>query len=202
VRRFVNVSTDKAADPTSVLGWTKRITERLTARESHDSNTVCVSVRFGNVLGSNGSVLRTFAAQSANGGPITVTHPDITRYFMTIEEAARLTIYAGAIGDPGEVMILDMGEPVRIVDVAERFANQHNPPLEIVFTGLRPNEKLHEDLFSNEEVGSRRVHELITHVDVPPLPDHAVWPMLDGTVPDFDGIVEIAMAGLEEVVRA
>ena len=103
-------------------------------------------MRFGNVLGSNGSVLRAFEAQAEQGLPITVTHPDITRYFMTIAEASRLVIYAGAIGDPGEVLILDMGEPVRILDVAERFAAQHDPPLEIVFTGLRPSEKLHEDL--------------------------------------------------------
>ena len=119
VTRFVNISTDKAADPTSVLGWTKRITERLTAYASQQGPIECVSVRFGNVLGSNGSVLRSFEAQAANGGPITVTDPDITRYFMTIEEAAKLTIYAGAIGAPGEVLILDMGDPVRIVDVAE-----------------------------------------------------------------------------------
>jgi nucleoside-diphosphate-sugar epimerase len=114
----VNVSTDKAASPTSVLGWTKRITERLTAHASEQGPTECVSVRFGNVLGSNGSVLRAFEAQAEHGLPITVTHPDITRYFMTITEASRLVIYAGAIGDPGEVLILDMGEPVKILDVA------------------------------------------------------------------------------------
>ncbi len=148
VQRLVNISTDKAADPTSVLGWTKRITERLTAYASQQGPIECVSVRFGNVLGSNGSVLRSFESQAANGGPITVTHPDITRYFMTIEEASKLTIYAGAIGAPGEVLILDMGDPVRIFDVAQRFATLHDPPIEIVFTGLRPNEKLHEDLIA------------------------------------------------------
>ena len=126
VARFVNVSTDKAADPTSVLGWTKRITERLTAHASGTGSVECVSVRFGNVLGSNGSVLKAFEAQAARGGPITVTDPDITRYFMTIEEASRLVIYAGAIGDPGEVLILDMGDPVKILDVAERFARRHD----------------------------------------------------------------------------
>jgi FlaA1/EpsC-like NDP-sugar epimerase len=167
--RFVNVSTDKAANPTSVLGWTKRITERLTAYFAAEGPVECVSVRFGNVLGSNGSVLKAFEQQAALGLPITVTHPDITRYFMTIEEASRLIVYAGAIGDPGEVLILDMGEPVRIMDVAERFAAQHEPPLEIVFTGLRPNEKLHEDLISVDEEGERRVHRLITHVTVPAL---------------------------------
>lgn len=169
VDRFVNVSTDKAADPTSVLGFTKRITERLTAWANGLGDTDFVSVRFGNVLGSNGSVLKAFEAQAANGGPLTVTHPDITRYFMTIEEASRLTIHAGAIGDPGEIMILDMGEPVKIVDVAQRFAQRHVPPLEIVYTGLRPNEKMHEDLVSGDEEGERKHHELITHVPVPPL---------------------------------
>jgi FlaA1/EpsC-like NDP-sugar epimerase len=193
VDRFVNVSTDKAADPTSVLGWTKRITERVTAHASAQGPTECVSVRFGNVLGSSGSVLKAFEAQSANGGPITVTDPEVTRYFMTIEEAARLTIYAGAIGSPGEVLILDMGEPVRILEVAERFANQHTPPLEIVFTGLRRNEKLHEHLISSDEVGERRVHELITHVAVDPLTPRAS--MCGGPVPSFAEMQTIARSG-------
>ncbi|HSM66081.1 MAG TPA: nucleoside-diphosphate sugar epimerase/dehydratase [Ilumatobacteraceae bacterium] len=195
-QRFVNVSTDKAANPTSVLGWTKRITERLTAHMGTLGAMECVSVRFGNVLGSNGSVLKAFEAQAAQGLPITVTHPDITRYFMTIAEASRLTVYAGAIGDPGEVLILDMGEPVRILDVAERFAAQHEPPLEIVFTGLRPSEKLHEDLISNDESGERRVHHLITHVTVPPL---APLPeMSRGEVPCPDEMVAIARRGADD----
>lgn len=191
VSRFVNVSTDKAAEPTSVLGWTKRITERLTAHASMQGPTECVSVRFGNVLGSNGSVLKAFEAQANRGGPITVTHPDVTRYFMTITEASRLTIYAGAIGDPGEIMVLDMGQPVKIIEVAERFANQHDPPLEIVFTGLRPNEKLHEDLFSTNEHGERRVHEMITHVAVRPLEPSALTS--SGSTPTPDEMRAIAM---------
>lgn len=153
-----------------------------------------MSVRFGNVLGSNGSVLRTFAAQAANGGPITVTHPDITRYFMTIEEASRLTVYAGAIGLPGEVLILDMGEPVRILSVAERFAHQHDPPLEIVFTGLRPNEKLHEDLISADEVGDRPIHDQITHVVVPPLPAQSLTTI--GHTPTLEQIRSLAVSDL------
>jgi FlaA1/EpsC-like NDP-sugar epimerase len=192
--RFVNVSTDKAANPTSVLGWTKRITERLTAHFAAEGPMECVSVRFGNVLGSNGSVLKAFEKQAALGLPITVTHPDITRYFMTIEEASRLIVYAGAIGDPGEVLILDMGEPVRIMDVAERFAAQHEPPLEIVFTGLRPNEKLHEDLISVDEHGDRRVHHLITHVAVPALaPTEEIS---GGAVPDAERMRTIASSPL------
>ncbi|MEM8619423.1 MAG: nucleoside-diphosphate sugar epimerase/dehydratase [Actinomycetota bacterium] len=180
VDRFVNISTDKAAEPTSVLGWTKRITERLTAHACSTGTTEFVSVRFGNVLGSSGSVLPTFRAQAAVGGPLTVTHEDVTRYFMTIEEASRLTVYAGAIGAPGEVLILDMGEPVKILSVAERFANQHDPPLPIVFTGLRPNEKLHEVLIAADEAGERRVHKQITHVAVPPLAPRDAHAMVDG----------------------
>jgi FlaA1/EpsC-like NDP-sugar epimerase len=169
VERFVNISTDKAADPTSVLGWSKRVTERLTAYHASSTTGTYVSVRFGNVLGSRGSVLTIFRAQSEAGGPITVTHPDVTRFFMTVEEAVRLTIYAGAIGQPGEVLVLDMGQPVRIATVAERFAGQHEPPLEIVYTGLRPGEKVHEDLLATDEDDVRPIHPLITHVPVPPL---------------------------------
>jgi FlaA1/EpsC-like NDP-sugar epimerase len=198
--RFVNVSTDKAANPTSVLGWTKRITERLTANASEQGPTECVSVRFGNVLGSNGSVMRSFELQVAQGLPITVTHPDITRYFMTIAEASRLVIYAGAIGNPGEVLILDMGEPVRIMDVAERFAAQHDPPLEIVITGLRPNEKLHEDLISSDEVGECKVNKLITHVTTPGLAPSEE--MSSGPIPDPERMRAIALSGLPANIDA
>lgn len=190
VDTFVNVSTDKAANPTSILGWTKRIAERLTAHANEDSDTTFVSVRFGNVLGSNGSVLKSFEAQAEAGGPITVTHPDITRYFMTIEEASRLTIHAGAIGSAGEVMILDMGEPVKILDVAKRFSEQHDPPLEIVFTGLRKNEKMHEDLVADAEAGTIGSHPLITHVCVAPL--HHSHVEQRTTTPSMDEMVQIA----------
>jgi FlaA1/EpsC-like NDP-sugar epimerase len=171
VDRFVNISTDKAADPTSVLGWTKRIGERLTAdaalRARAGQNYI--SVRFGNVLGSRGSVLTAFESQVRSGGPITVTHPEVTRYFMTIEEAARLTVYAGAIGRPGEVLVLDMGDPVRILDVANRFAQRSDPPVEVVFTSLRHGEKVHEVLFAADERDRRPIHPLISHVEVPRL---------------------------------
>ena len=167
--RFVNISTDKAADPTCVLGYSKRLTERLTADMARQATGVYVSVRFGNVLGSRGSVLTAFRAQAESGGPITVTDAEVTRYFMTVQEAVRLTIYAGAIGASGQVMVLDMGQPVRILDVANRFAAQHDPALEIVFTGLRPGEKLHEDLIGTGEVDNRPVHPLISQVQVPAL---------------------------------
>lgn len=163
VTHFVNVSTDKAANPTSVLGYTKQLTERLTAHKGATAPGTYVSVRFGNVLGSRGSVLPAFREQARRGGPITVTHPDITRYFMLVEEAALLVINAGAIGRDGEVLVLDMGEPVKIADVAKRFADQHTPPLEIVFTGLRQGEKLHEDLIAEGEEGDRPFHPMIMH---------------------------------------
>src|SRR5690606_4267886 len=121
VEHVVNVSTDKAADATSVLGQTKRIAERLTAWYAVEHHVPYVSVRFGNVLGSRGSVLYAFRSQIDNGGPVTVTHPDATRFFMTIPESCELVLQAGALGDPGDVLVLDMGEPVRIVDVARRL---------------------------------------------------------------------------------
>jgi FlaA1/EpsC-like NDP-sugar epimerase len=166
---FVNISTDKAADPCSVLGYTKRVAERITAATAAESNGAYLSVRFGNVLGSRGSVLTTFRAQVKAGGPITVTHPDVTRYFMTVEEAVQLVIQAGAVGRTGEVLVLDMGNPVRINEVAERLASEAPDTVEIVYTGLRPGEKLHEDLFGIGEVDDRPVHPLISHVRVPPL---------------------------------
>ena len=167
VERVVNVSTDKAADPTSVLGLTKRQGERLVASfaDACDSGTY-LSVRFGNVLGSRGSMLPTFRRQIAAGGPITVTDPDATRFFMTVEEAVGLVIDAGAVGRSGEVLVLDMGEPVNIAAVAHRLANEVEPPVEVVFTGLRPGEKLHEVLVSTDENAGRPHHPLISHVPV------------------------------------
>ena len=130
-----------------MLGSTKRIAERLTAARRRPATTApTCRVRFGNVLGSRGSVLGAFHAQIEMGGPITVTDPDVTRYFMTVEEAVQLVIQAGAIGESGEALVLDMGEPVRIADVARRLADQADRPIEIVYTGLRPGEKLHEVL--------------------------------------------------------
>lgn len=168
-QRFVNVSTDKAADPTSVLGRTKRTAEQLTAWYARGTSGIYLSVRFGNVLGSRGSMLHTFTSQIRSGGPLTVTHPDITRYFMTIPEACELVIQAGAVGAAGEVLVLDMGQPVSILKVAQRLIAQSGKRIEIVFTGLRAGEKLHEVLLSENERGDRRTHPLITHVAVPPL---------------------------------
>ncbi|MHB1063513.1 MAG: polysaccharide biosynthesis protein [Georgenia sp.] len=170
VKRVVNVSTDKAADPTSVLGRTKRLAERLTAWTAQQVDGSYMSVRFGNVLGSRGSMLHTFNAQIEAGGPVTVTHPDVTRYFMTIPEACELVIQAGAIGGPGEVLVLDMGEPVKILDVANRLIARSGKKVEVVFTGLRKGEKMHEELFGEAEHGALTSHRLISHVTVDPLP--------------------------------
>jgi FlaA1/EpsC-like NDP-sugar epimerase len=195
VARFVNISTDKAADPTSALGYSKRIAERLTAHVAQRVPGTFVSVRFGNVLGSRGSVLTAFAAQIESGGPLTVTHPDVTRYFMTVPEAVQLVIQAAAVGDPGEALVLDMGEPVRIDDVARQMAEVAARDIEIVYTGLRPGEKLHEDLFGAAEHGERSLHPLITHVAVPPLdPDEAL--ALDPT-----GDSDEVLAGLRDLHR-
>ncbi len=170
VSRFVNISTDKAADPSSVLGWSKRISERLTAQRALTDPGIYVSVRFGNVLGSRGSVLTSFAKQIADGGPVTVTDPDVTRYFMTIEEACQLVVQAAAIGAAGEALVLDMGEPVRILDVAKQLIDQSGSPIRVVFTGLREGEKMHEDLFGSEEPRDLRpMHPLVSHVPVPAL---------------------------------
>ncbi|NNE73495.1 MAG: polysaccharide biosynthesis protein [Acidimicrobiales bacterium] len=186
VARFVNVSTDKAADPTSVLGYTKRLAERLAAATARRSMGTYLSVRFGNVLGSRGSMLGVFEAQVAKGGPITVTHPEVTRYFMTVREAVQLVIQAGAVGRDGEALVLDMGEPVKILDVARRLVAQADRPIEIVFTGLRPGEKLHEILLGQGEADERPAHPLISHVSVPPLPLESIAFLDD--LPADDGL--------------
>jgi FlaA1/EpsC-like NDP-sugar epimerase len=178
VEHFVNISTDKAADASSVLGRTKRTAEQLTAWQAQQTRRPYISVRFGNVLGSRGSMLHTFNAQIAAGGPITVTHPDVTRYFMTIPEACELVVQAGAIGGAGEVMVLEMGEPVKILDVAKRMIRLSGArSIDIVFTGLRQGEKLHEKLFGDEEQARVTDHPMIRTVSVPMLdPEHLADP--------------------------
>ena len=169
VERFVNISTDKAANPISVLGYSKRITERLTAYTAGTAGGTFLSVRFGNVLGSRGSVLTAFNAQIARGGPLTVTHPEVTRYLMTTQEAVQLVIQAAAIGRGGEALVLDMGKPVRIAEMARHMAQLAPVPIRIEYSALRPGEKLHEELFGAGEVDRRPLHPLISHVEVPPL---------------------------------
>lgn len=170
VPTFVNISTDKAADPTSYLGKSKRYAEYLTAWAGATStDRRYMSVRFGNVIGSRGSMLPTFQSMIERGGPLTVTDPEVTRFFMTIPEACQLVLQAGAIGRPGEVMVLDMGEPVKILDVAKRMIKMSGRDVEIVFTGLREGEKLHEDLIGTKEIGDRPFHSKIFHAEVQPM---------------------------------
>ena len=171
---FVNISTDKAANPVSVLGYSKRVAERLTAHLAGRAAGRYISVRFGNVLGSRGSVLTTLSAQVAAGGPVTVTHPDVCRYFMTAHEAVQLVLQAAVIGRTGEVLVLDMGEQVRIADIARRLIAAGPRAADIVFTGLRPGEKLSESLLGDDELDERPYHPLIRHAPVAPLKPHVV----------------------------
>ena len=181
VGAFVNISTDKAAQPTCVLGYSKRVAERLTADFAVTQPGQYVSVRFGNVLGSRGSVLHTFAAQIERGGPVTITHPDVKRYFMLIPEACQLVLEAATIGQDGEVMVLDMGEQVKIRDMADTLIRMSGRrDVTITYTGLRHGEKLAEDLFSQEEGAQPSSNPLITCVAVPPL-DSARMRLLDLT---------------------
>ena len=168
VSTFVNISTDKAADPSSVLGKSKLLTEQLTAGMSVSGERKFLSVRFGNVLGSRGSVLETFRFQIAKGGPVTVTDPYATRYFMTIPEAVHLVLQSTVIGQHGETLILDMGEPVNIASVAQFLIEKSGRKIDIVFTGLRPGEKLTEVLTSHQEEAERRSHPLVLHTRVEP----------------------------------
>ncbi|MEZ4460984.1 MAG: nucleoside-diphosphate sugar epimerase/dehydratase [bacterium] len=192
-KNFILVSTDKAVNPTSVMGATKRVTELYVLSLNSRFETHYCAVRFGNVLGSNGSVVPIFTEQLKRGGPITVTHPEMTRYFMTIPEASQLVLQAAANGKGGELFILDMGEPVRIADLARdmiRLSGLSENEVEIVFTGVRPGEKLFEELTLDEERVDKTRHEKIfigrtADAELNLLKDH-LPPLLEAAADDDD----------------
>lgn len=209
VKRFVLISTDKAVNPTNIMGASKRLCEMIVQSFDRRAKTEFVAVRFGNVLGSNGSVIPLFKKQIEKGGPVTVTHPDIIRYFMTIPEAVSLVLQAGAYANGGEIFILDMGEPVRIVDLARNLIRLSgyipDEDIEILYTGLRPGEKLYEELLLNEE-GLQDTQNKMIHIGKPIEIEHNFEEKLKklqiACYEDVDDIKELVEEMVPTYVRA
>jgi FlaA1/EpsC-like NDP-sugar epimerase len=208
-KRFVLVSTDKAVNPRNVLGQTKAVCEWVVAAAAtrEQNGTQFISVRFGNVLGSSGSVIPLFKRQIARGGPVTVTHPEMTRYFMTVPEAAQLIVQAGAIGESGAIFVLDMGTPVKILDLARNMirlsGKEPDRDIPIEFIGVRPGEKLHEELWGVGEQVVPTAHAKISRCEVPPV--DPAW--LEEELAELERLVESGetldlVAKLGELVRA
>ncbi|MCB0185795.1 MAG: polysaccharide biosynthesis protein, partial [Caldilineaceae bacterium] len=200
VQRFVMISTDKAVNPTNVMGASKRVAELLVLQAAQRHGHFYQVVRFGNVLGSRGSVIHTFRQQILRGGPITVTHPEMVRFFMTIPEAVQLVLQAAVLGHGAEVLMLDMGEPVRIVDLArdliELSGLEVGTDIDITFSGLRPGEKLFEEMFQASETYERTEHQKIF---IAPNAARVVPPQLDTIV---EQLIEAALADDKRAVIA
>ena len=206
VERLVQLSTDKAVNPTNVMGATKRITEMLIQRYGEKTSMKCMAVRFGNVLGSHGSVIPLMESQIRKGGPVTVTHPDITRYFMTIPEAAQLVLQAGGIAKSGSIFVLDMGEPVRIMDLAKKliraYGYEPNVDMPIKIIGLRPGEKLYEELLMDSERDkmTRTAHKKIFVANVDKIDDAQYDHMMQVLQTVEDKNDERAVEAIAEIV--
>ncbi len=203
VERFVLVSTDKAVEPSSVMGATKRLAELAVAAVARESGKPYVSVRFGNVLGSSGSVVPLFQRQLREGVPLTITDPEMTRFFMTIPEASRLILEASLIGEPGDLFVLDMGDPVRIVDLARdlaRLAGRDPDSVPIRYIGLRPGEKLHESLFYDAERIAPTRHPKVLRART--RPDGADGPIPSRVLAELDALVAVGATGDHDAARS